>query len=273
MARPDSWFRFYNTAVDNPKVQRLPDTLFKAWVNVLCLASRNGGRIPSTADVAFALRVRETVAAGWLAALESRRLLDRSEDALMPHDWNELQYISDVSTARVRRFRQRRANGGETVSETVPESDSDSEQSPEKIRQTDSAFAEFWQAYPEKIGRKAALDAWMQAADKPDTPTLLAAVAHYARSKPVDRAWCAPARWLREGRWNDVPASAQVNAAPTIAGRSAQQWRWGAKLYAAKKYWPPSFGPAPGADGCACPRAILAEFGLAPSSPSAGDLS
>jgi len=277
MARPDSWFRFYNTAVDNPKVQRLPDALFKAWVNVLCLASRHGGRIPPPADVAFALRVRESVAAGWLDALESRKLLDRDATGLTPHDWNELQYKTDVSTDRVRRFRARSHASSatpaatppetdETVSETAPESEQS--QTPEKTRETEAAFAQFWDAYPEKIGRKAALVAWMEAVDRPDTPALLEAVARYARSKPADRAWCAPARWLREGRWNDVPASSSASSSgtasePSVSGRTAQQWRWGAKLFAAKRYWPPSFGPEPGVAGCACPTAILQEFGIA----------
>jgi len=36
------WFRFYNDALDNPKVQLLPSDLFKTWVNLLCIASRFG---------------------------------------------------------------------------------------------------------------------------------------------------------------------------------------------------------------------------------------
>ena len=50
------WFRLYDAVLDDPKVQRLPDRIFKAWINLLCLASRHGGTLPPVDDVAFALR-------------------------------------------------------------------------------------------------------------------------------------------------------------------------------------------------------------------------
>jgi len=283
MSRTDSWFRLYNGAVDNPKVQRLPDALFKAWVNLLCVASRNGGRIPPPADVAFALRVKESVAQGWLAALEAHHLLDRDADgALTPHDWCTLQYKQDVSTDRVKRFRARERQAGmkqpdmqdetvsETVSETAPEQSrseqitTDSPQTPqgveEKEEKIDSDFEAFWAAYPEKIARVKARGAWDATHERPDVATLLAALARYAAAKPADRQWCSPARWLREGRWNDAPADPARE--PLIGGRTAAHWRWGAKMFAERKYWPPSFGPGPGARGCECPAAILTEFNL-----------
>ena len=40
------WFRMYAEVVDDPKVQRLSPALFRAWVNVLCLAASNGGVVP-----------------------------------------------------------------------------------------------------------------------------------------------------------------------------------------------------------------------------------
>lgn len=287
MARPDSWFRFYNTAVDNPKVQRLADGLFKVWVNLLCIASKHGGALPALADTAFALRVRESVVQGWLDALTARGLLDRGDDGrLMPHDWNDLQYRSDASKDRMQKYRGRHkgrhgdgheavtgdANDGIAVTpdETAQEqsrteqSKEDSPKPPEGVGDSPNDFDEFWQAYPEKIGKNAAVEVWKKAKDKPVLASILAAVELYKRTKPVDRAWVAPARWLREGRWSDVPAALQAAGASEGAagGRNAQQWRWGAKLFAEKKYWPPSFGPAPGLAGCECPPEILQEFRL-----------
>jgi len=37
------WFRVHDDLVDDPKVQRLDPRLFKALVNLWCLASANGG--------------------------------------------------------------------------------------------------------------------------------------------------------------------------------------------------------------------------------------
>jgi len=124
MSRPDSWFRFYNGAVDNPKVQRLPAALFKVWVNLLCIASKNSGALPNVADMAFILRAKESDVVTWIATLEGLRLFDRSEETgtYSPHDWKDLQFLSDVSTERVKRYRERQKKRplkrDETVSET-----------------------------------------------------------------------------------------------------------------------------------------------------------
>ncbi len=49
------WFRFYDEALNDPKVQMLPADDFKSWVNLLCLASQNDGRINDVRTAAFAL--------------------------------------------------------------------------------------------------------------------------------------------------------------------------------------------------------------------------
>ncbi len=105
-----SWFRFYTDVLNDPKVQRLPAETFRAWVNLLCLAKEHDGVLPDLPDVAFALRVSEEEAGGWLDELESRGLLDRDElSRRFPHNWEGRQYASDSSTERVRRHRAKRA--------------------------------------------------------------------------------------------------------------------------------------------------------------------
>jgi hypothetical protein len=111
------WFRVYDDVVDDPKVQRLPLALFKLWVNTLCIASRNGGKLPTFEDMAFSLRVTEQGARDGVTALVQAGLLDREGDVIVPHNWSARQFKSDVSTERVRRFR----NGDETFHETPPE--------------------------------------------------------------------------------------------------------------------------------------------------------
>ena len=51
------WFRYYDEALDDPKVQRLSGDLFKVWVNLLSLASKNDGKLPSADDISFRLRI------------------------------------------------------------------------------------------------------------------------------------------------------------------------------------------------------------------------
>ena len=123
-----AWFRVYDTLPDNPKMQRLPDPLFKACINLWCIAKRNGGPLPCVEDVAFALRVPVAKVSAWLAKLKAARLMDEDEHGTFtPHDWNEHQYESDSSTPRVKKHREKRkaavssnakGNGDETLHET-----------------------------------------------------------------------------------------------------------------------------------------------------------
>lgn len=125
------WFRFYDSALDDPKVQRLSGDLFKTWVNLLCLASRHDGVLPSDADTAFALRKSVPVLRGLLDDLHAAGLIDITETGASPHNWNARQYKSDVSNERVKRHRERQRNvtrnGVVTPSETETETEADTE--------------------------------------------------------------------------------------------------------------------------------------------------
>lgn len=127
------WFRMYDAVLDDPKVQKLEPRLFKHWVNLLCVASRNSGTIPP-ADAAFALRLTDRETAKVMQSLVSGGLIDN--DGLMkPHNWDERQFKHDNSTERVKRFRQREAKRDETVSRnasatvdvTAPETETEAE--------------------------------------------------------------------------------------------------------------------------------------------------
>jgi hypothetical protein len=116
-----SWFRFYGEVINDPKVQKLTPTMFKHWVNVLCLASMHDGVIPLPADVAFAMRISEGRAAEMLDELLALNLMDADDEGtLRPHNWSARQYKSDTSTERVRKHRR-------NVSVTPPDTE-DTEQ-------------------------------------------------------------------------------------------------------------------------------------------------
>lgn len=117
------WWRAYSEAVDDPKLQRLPGDAFKAWFNLMCMASANGGILPSMVDIAFKLRMPEGRAAAIVATLTSAGLIDATETGLVPHNWNGRQFKSDVSTDRVKRFRNGARNVSLAVSETPPETE------------------------------------------------------------------------------------------------------------------------------------------------------
>ena len=132
-AEPRRWFRFYAESVNDPKVQRLPAHLFKTWVNLLCLASANGGTLPNREDIAFHLRMSDHDANSQIDELIGLGLLDIATDKnLEPHNWKARQFISDSSKDRVRKHRAKKAEASPkpecNVTVTPPDTDTDTEQ-------------------------------------------------------------------------------------------------------------------------------------------------
>jgi hypothetical protein len=125
------WWRAYDDALHDPKVQRLPPHLFKTWFNLLCVASKHDGRLPKAEDIAFLLRRRVEDVRRDVAELCARHLLDVFGDAVAPHNWDTRQYKSDLSTQRVKDHRERSSNVSppvtRNVSETPPETETETE--------------------------------------------------------------------------------------------------------------------------------------------------
>jgi hypothetical protein len=103
-----TWFRFYVEAVNDPKVQRLEPTLFRTWVNLLCLARLSDGILPSVDEIAFTLRLSSQDAQAHIDQLICAGLVDILPDRrLTPHNWELRQYDSDSSASRTRKYRAR----------------------------------------------------------------------------------------------------------------------------------------------------------------------
>lgn len=106
------WFRFYGEALNDPKVQNLPADLFKMWVNLLCIASQHDGQLPVIHELTYLLRRRCDRVERDLNELVNRGLIDLVDEHFEPHKWSERQYISDTSSSRVKKYRERRAAAG-----------------------------------------------------------------------------------------------------------------------------------------------------------------
>lgn len=204
------WFRFYDGALDDPKVQALPGDLFKIWVNLLCVAARSGGRLPQQ-DLPFLMRMEPAVIDQAIGVLMDRGLIDETEAGLEPHNWNGRQFKSDDSKERVRKHRDR--NGEVTVTETIEPkknetpalcsvSASDRRTLSEKI--TDE-FEICYGAYPLHKGRGAALRAYKTARGKVELDALLSAIKKFAsKCAGMDPKFIPhPATWLNQERWLD----------------------------------------------------------------------
>ncbi len=117
------WFRFYDDSINNPKALKLSDKTYRVWVGILCVASKHDGCLPPFEDIAIYLRMKPEKLQPELEKLIAAELIDHDDNGLRPHDWNERQYKSDVSTERVKRFR----NGKRNVSVTPPDTDTDTD--------------------------------------------------------------------------------------------------------------------------------------------------
>ncbi len=237
------WFRFYDGALDDPKVQRLSPVLFKAWVNLMCLASRNDGNIHA-ADIAFALRVTEKTAGEIVADLGAAGLIDEFEGRFTPHNWDKRQFKSDVSNERVKQFRERNRNVTPAVTVTPPETEqnrteTDKEDRPKRVRTLCSDdFENFWKAYPRtpNMSKSEAWKAWQRLSDE-DRVAATAAVPKYIsflRSK-TDHPTVHACRFLSQRRFDGFNEPVAANDQPAAEifvpldnpkwGHLAGKWR------------------------------------------------
>jgi hypothetical protein len=163
------WWRYHVSTLYNRKVQSLPGDTFKGWVNTLCVARSNGGVLPSTADIAFALHMSVRQCEKLIGELKDRRLIDDTDGVLVPHDFTDWQYESDVSTPRVKEFRKRQKTQKRNVSDTAQKlAGNVTATSPERAEQIQT-----------DTDRERAAANTLEAGWKPKTETLESAKADY----------------------------------------------------------------------------------------------
>jgi hypothetical protein len=272
------WFRFYNSVVHDPKVQRLQGDAFKAWVNLLCIASDNEGVLPCVQDLAFTLRLSEQETSELLDQLFRLGLLDAIEmqDAPMaytPHNWEGRQFKSDgtdpTAPDRMKRYREKQRNDRNatvTVTDTRAEADQiRTDQKATGARAPDddwpSDFREqFWRDFPNKVGKGAAIRKLETVRKRGVSWKVLTdGLARYKRTKPVDRPWCNPLTWLNEGRWDDAPDE------PASASSERMSLEEAVRQFARTGNWS-KHAPcgAPGLSDCVVPPELFAQYGLLP---------
>lgn len=73
---------------------------------------------------------------------------------------------------------------------------------------------EFWPAYPQKVAKPKAREAFERALERGTVPEIITGLARYIASKPPDRHWLNPDRFLDDDRWRDEAVPAKAEAAP-----------------------------------------------------------
>lgn len=139
------WFRFYADAMRNPKVAKLSDFEFRLWVELLCVAAENDGKIPCAEDLKGILKRRVDHLLRGLNGLIRHGLIDALSGHYEPHNWSKFQYKSDTSTERVTLHRKKR-----NVSVTAP--DTEAEQSVPLSKDNGDPNKKFWENAVAYIG-------------------------------------------------------------------------------------------------------------------------
>jgi len=122
------WFRFYAGALDDPKVLMLSDSLFRTWACLMCVSAKEeikDGTLLSLNYLSIALRLKPNEVSKRLEQLADNGLLDRL-CGFKIHNWSDRQYESDVSSKRVKAFRERSMKRFDSVSDSVSVSVSES---------------------------------------------------------------------------------------------------------------------------------------------------
>jgi len=125
------WFRLYAEFATDPKVQMMPEVMQRRLIMLLCLQCSNGietfRETERETAIAFALRISEADVAETKALFLLRGFIN--EDWTLAN-WDKRQYVSDSSTARVRKHREAKRQAQETE-ETLPKRSSNA---PEQIQ-------------------------------------------------------------------------------------------------------------------------------------------
>lgn len=123
MANP--WFRMYAEFANDPKVQMLSETDQRRYIMLLCMRCGNGDVTLREQEIAFQLRISDEEWAKTRAVLLAKNLIQKNN---MPTAWDKRQYISDVSTSRVYRHREKHKQSLKqacNVSVTPPDSETE----------------------------------------------------------------------------------------------------------------------------------------------------
>lgn len=233
------WFKIHDDALDDPRLQRLAPATFRTWFNLLCVASRNGGRLPDIAELAWLLRCGKNPLARRLDELRSAGLIEERDGALRPVKWERRQTLREAGeeplsgSERTRRWRDRRdpavtqrdeeTSHGDARLTGDREQDQDQESFSAPAAGASDRFQEFWSAFPKRgAGDDAeapARAAFGKALAKgADAGTIIAAAKAYAAAVAgrERRFVASAARWLSEERYHATPAATPPAEPPGV---------------------------------------------------------
>jgi hypothetical protein len=209
MANP--WFRLYSEFAHDPKIQMMPEAMQRRYIMLLCMRCSETLVTLHETEIAFQMRLSDDELAKTKELFLSKDFIDEDWNLT---NWEKRQYVSDSSTERVRKHRDKKKEEVKHDETLQKQKCNGTEQNRTEQKQTkksesyDSLFDSFYQAYPKKVGKPAALKAFAKC--KPDETLLQKMLDAIERQLKSDQ-WQKnngqyipnPSTWLNQERWDD----------------------------------------------------------------------
>lgn len=230
------WMKFYPSDWRaDPALRSCSIAARGLWVEMLCIMHEaqpygslliNGARIDKKRLAALA-GVRESECTVLMLELEGFGVFSRDDDGTI--------YSRRMrrDAARASKDKENGRLGGNPmvkawvnppvkpeVKAQKPEARSQKEETREDALSYDFEFAGFWEAWPNKVGKPAALKAFLAARKRDGLDAIVDGVFAYIREKPPDRSWLNPATFLNQDRWKDQPAKVEHGKTGNIIAAS-----------------------------------------------------
>ena len=125
------WMKLYYEILDDPKMGRLPDNVYRRCVELFLLAGRldENGQLPETADIAWMLRQHPEALEAELQHLESVGILTKTDEGWVVTNFSKRQEaVSDAE--RMRQYRKRKQKEQFEDQEELPDAPSNEEETP-----------------------------------------------------------------------------------------------------------------------------------------------
>ena len=110
MANP--WFRLYSEFAHDPKIQMLSEAMQRRYVMLMCLRCSEILETLHETEIAFQLRLSEAELIETKNLFISKNFIDRQWNLL---NWDKRQFVSDSSTMRVAKHRQKKKQESNAV--------------------------------------------------------------------------------------------------------------------------------------------------------------
>lgn len=190
-----TWIKLDDTLPNNPKILPLSDKAFRLYIEGLCYANQYltdgflAQAVVNRLDSGNA--AQELLTAGlWLEADLGMQIHDYCEHQTSRKTVEEKR---EQGRNRVTRYREK-SNAHVTLSETETETETDKRH----------LFDEFWKIYPLKVGKGAALKAFLKAVRTTEAEVIIKGATRYKSDPNRSQAYTAHAStWLNAQRWLD----------------------------------------------------------------------